>query len=442
MALRSPLYYTDSGNLKEMSLIELNDIYAQGKKAFLANPAVELTVVSSGGNLGNLSETHVIASAVRNNNRRFSDNTGSLGNISTTTVNYSRIEQTVHTPVAGDGTDPFDLSVLKATLGTNWPVYHRYSNPGGGFAAGGDSNDSSEFVPFTSQDFIDTFAKPILKQVAGQQMATFEPLYLIHDSAVFGNTRYSRVSGTPVYTDNTANISAFNAGNLPEARTQNTAIKNYYLYKLNPNRTGQQFVFDSSGQASPTGYRDSAYQRPVLGTGFTMNVEKIPGSSYVVTIRTGGSGYVVSDNFIVTGEKMGGTSPENDVHVYVDSVDVGTGVIRSLLPHPFNNGIGNQPRNPMTHDDSGNLQSMTRNNFESMLQAACKSVAINEPGFKVRFEYGAGQQCGTSMLDHRLTGATQARRDQQLQDNYRSQRVPTGGTLTHVKTHYLGVKVT
>ena len=173
-----------------------------------------------------------------------------------------------------------------------------------------------------------------------------------------------------------------------------------------------------------------------------MNVEKIPGSSYVVTIRTGGSGYVVSDNFIVTGEKMGGTSPENDVHVYVDSVDVGTGVIRSLLPHPFNHGIGNQPRNPMTHDDSGNLQSMTRNNFEAMLQAACKSVAINEPGFKVRFEYGAGQQCGTTMKDHRLTGATQTRRDQQLGDNYRSQRVPTGGTLTEVKTHYLGVKVT
>jgi phage terminase large subunit-like protein len=81
MAVRSPLYYTDSGNLKEMSLLELNDIYAQGKKAFLANPAVELTVVGSGGNLGNLSETHVIASAVRNNNRRFSNNDGSLGNI-------------------------------------------------------------------------------------------------------------------------------------------------------------------------------------------------------------------------------------------------------------------------------------------------------------------------------------------------------------------------
>lgn len=442
MAVRSPLYYTDSGNLKEFSLIELNDIYAQGKKAFLSNAAVELTVQGSGGNLGNLSETHVIASAARNNNRRFSNNNGSLGNISTTTVNYSRINQTVHTPVAGDGTDPFDLSVLKATLGTNWPVYHRYSNPGGGYAAGGDSQDSSEFIPFTSQDFLDTFAKPILQQVAGQQMATFEPLYIIHDAATIGNPRYSLVSGTPVYTDNTANIAAFGSGNLPESRTQNVAVNNYYLYKLNPNRTGQQFVFDSSGQASPTGYRDSAYNRPVLGTGFTMNVEKRPGSSYVVTIRTGGSGYVVSDNFIVTGEKMGGTSPENDVHVYVDSVDVGTGVIRSLLPHPFNNGIGNQPRNPMTHDDSGNLQSMTRNNFESLLQSACKSLAFNEPGFKVRFQYNSGQQCGTAMIDTRLTGATQSRRNQQLGDNYRSQRVPTGGTATQVKTHYLGVKIT
>ena len=47
--------------------VELNDIYAAAKKSFLANPAVQLTVQGSGGNLGNLSETHVIASAVTNN---------------------------------------------------------------------------------------------------------------------------------------------------------------------------------------------------------------------------------------------------------------------------------------------------------------------------------------------------------------------------------------
>jgi len=78
MAVRSPLYYTDSGNLKEFNIIELNDIYAAAKKSFLANPAVQLTVQGSGGNLGNLSETHVIASAVTNNSRRFSNNNGSL----------------------------------------------------------------------------------------------------------------------------------------------------------------------------------------------------------------------------------------------------------------------------------------------------------------------------------------------------------------------------
>ena len=441
MAVRSPLYYTDSGNLKEMSLIELKDIYAQGKKNFLSSPAVELTVVGSGGNLGNLSETHVIASAVRNNNRRFSNNTNSLGNISTTTVNYSRIEQTITNPTPGAGANPFDLTVLKNQLGTNWPVYHRYSNAGGGYRAGGDSQDSSEFIPFTSQDFLDTFAKPIMQEIAGQNMVTFEPLYLIHDSAVIGNARYSRVSGTPIYTDNTANIAAFGSGNLPETRTQNVAVNNYYLYKLNPNRTGQQFVFDSSGQASPTGYRDSAYNRAVTGTGFKMGVEKRPGSSYVTTVNTRGTGYLVSDNFIITGEKLGGTSPVNDVHVYVDAID-SFGGVTNLLPHPFNNGIGNQPRNPMTHDDSGNLQSMTRVNFETMLNFATKSLAFNEPGFKVRFEYNSGQQCGTTMRDTRLTGATQVRRNQQLGDNYRSQRVPTGGTATEVKTHYLGVKIT
>ena len=440
MAVRSPLYYTDSGNLKEMSLVELKDIYAQGKKNFLSSPAVELTVQGSGGNLGNLSETHVIASAVRNNNRRFSNNNGSLGNISTATVNYSRIEQTITNPTPGGGANPFDLTVLKNQLGTNWPVYHRYSNAGGGFRAGGDSQDSSEFIPFTSQDFLDTFAKPIMQEVAGQNMVTFEPLYLIHDSAVIGNARYSRVSGTPIYTDNTANIAAFTSGDLPESRTQNVAVNNYYLYKLNANRTGQQFIFDSSGQASATGYRDSAYNRVVAGTGFKLGVEKIPGSNYATSINAAGTGYLVSDNFIVTGEKLGGTSPTNDCAVYVDAID-SFGGITSLLP-TVKMGIGNQPRNPMTHDDSGNLQSMTRVNFETMLNFATKSLAFNEPGFKVRFQYNSGQQCGTTMRDTRLTGATQVRRDQQLGDNYRSQRVPTGGTATEVKTHYLGVKIT
>jgi hypothetical protein len=71
-----------------------------------------------------------------------------------------------------------------------------------------------------------------------------------------------------------------------------------------------------------------------------------------------------------------------------------------------------------------------------------KALAFNTQGFQVRFQYNSGTQCGSSMLDTRLTGASQVRRDQQLQDNYRSQRVPTGGTATHVKTHYLGVKIT
>lgn len=441
MAVRSPLYYTDSGNLKEFNIIELNDIYAAAKKSFLANPAVQLTVQGSGGNLGNLSETHVIASAVTNNVRRFSNNDGSLGNISTTTVNYSRIEQTVTNPTAGQGSNPFDLTFLKNQLGTNWPVYHRFSNPSGGQKAGGDNQDSSEFIPFTSQDFLDTFAKPVLQQIAGQNMSTFEPLYIIHDATTIGNPRYSLVSGTPVYTDNTANISAFNSGGLPEPQTQNVVVNNYYLYKLNTNRSGQQFVFDGTGQASPTGYRDSAYNRAVIGTGFKMGVEKIPGSSYAVSVNTAGTGYLVSDNFIITGEKLGGSSPVNDVHVFVDAID-SFGGVTNLLPHATNNGIGNQYRQPVTHTQNGDLQVMTKTNFETMINYAMKALAFNTQGFKVRFQYNSGTQCGSSMLDTRLTGATQIRRDVQQADNYRSQRVPTGGTATHVKTHYLGVKIT
>ena len=70
MALRRPLYYTDSGNIKEMNDIELGDLHAEAKKFYLNNPPVQLTVVNSGGNLGSISQSMMIASANQSNRKR------------------------------------------------------------------------------------------------------------------------------------------------------------------------------------------------------------------------------------------------------------------------------------------------------------------------------------------------------------------------------------
>ena len=51
MAVRSPLK-NDSGNVKEMTSAEVDQIVDQVVYQYSQNPSVSLSVVSSGGNLG------------------------------------------------------------------------------------------------------------------------------------------------------------------------------------------------------------------------------------------------------------------------------------------------------------------------------------------------------------------------------------------------------
>lgn len=422
MALRRPLYYTDSGNIKEMNDLELADVHAEAKKFYLNNPPVQLTVVNSGGNLGGISQSQVIAGAATNNKKSIANN--SPGNISVQTISYARINQTKAAPPFGANGN-FDLTTLKNNLGTNWPVYY---------------NDSGNFEPFTDSDFLDTFANPVLQQLGA---ANNDPLYVIGESAGVVSSRYTKVSNTPVYTDLIANLSAYSSGNLPETRTQSVTVQNWYLWKLKSGRTGQVFT--------NVAYRDSAYNRPVLGVGFQVDLEKVPGGNYIHTIRAPGTGYVVSDNFIVTGDKLGGKTPENDWAYYVDAVDV-NGEVLSLLPNPLKNGVGNFYRQPLTHTDSArspigvHLRSMKKTDLETMVNSALTHQATTQRGQQIEFNWNKGAQVGTTIIDTRYTSPTSVRRNQSPPqstgtDNYRSQRVPTGGVLDTVATHYLGVRI-
>ena len=422
MTLRRPLYYTDSGNIKEMNDLELADVHAEAKKFYLNNPPVQLTVVNSGGNLGGISQSQVVAGAATNNKRRISNN--SPGGITVDTIKYSRINQTKATPPFGANGN-FDLTTLKNNLGTNWPVYY---------------NDSGNFEPFTDSDFLDTFANPVLQELG---IANNDPLYVIGESAGVVSGRYTKVSNTPVYSDLIANITAYNQGNLPETVRQSVTVENWYLWKLRSNRTGQVFI--------NVDYRDSAFNRPVLGVGFQLDLEKVPGGNYIHTIRSRGTGYVVSDNFIVEGTKLGGKSPENDFAYYVDAIDAFGGVT-SLLPNTLKNGIGNFYRQPLTHTDSAlapigvHLRSMKKTDLETMINTAMTHQATTQRGQQIEFKWNKGAQVGTTITDSRLTNPTETQRDQSPpqstgNDNYRSQRVPTGGTQQIVATHYLGVRI-
>jgi len=409
MTVRSPLYYTDSGNFQEYSLVELNDIYAAVKRQFLASPSVVLNVVASGGNLGNISETQVIASPARSNNRSFGNNTGTLGNISTGTVQYSRINQVLTPPAQSFNVQSFKTGAF----GTNPPIY---------------MNDSGNFEPFNDSDFIDTFVKPAVNSFAS---AASDPLYQIAGAVT--PTGYSRVSNTPIYVDNNANISAYGSGALPEARTQGTVINNYYL------------VRKSSGGVNNI-RSDVTYQIVNLqgvGTGLKVDVSKI-GTTYNLIINDGGQNYQAADSFKILGTELGGSTPDNDINFLVNGVD------SANAPQPFavtalitsGTPVAKEYHVPVTHTNSGDFKVMPKSTFDNMIQLAAKDVSTSTPGYTITYDFNTGQQVGTAMIDTRLLNPTQTRRNYQTGDTYYSQRVPTGGTQTQVNSHYLGVTIT
>jgi len=409
MTFRTPFYYTDSGNFQEYSVNTLNDIYASVKRIFLTNPSVTLSVVPTGGNLGSISETQVIASPARSNSRNFGNNTGTLGNISTLTTYYDRINQTVNAP----GTPYTGAAFKSGAYPTNQPLF---------------LNDSGHFEPFNDSDFLDTFVKPAVLQATNPAV---DPLYLIHDSAA-GYTDYSLVSSTPVYSDNNADIAAYGSGALPETNPTPISITNYYLYRKNQNLISNVW--------SNVPYRDSNYSGPVVGTGFQLDVKKY-NNTYVPIIGAAGQNYTYSDNFIVLGTDLGGETPQHDLAVYVDSIGP-TGDVRNIRFNTLYPNRANDYFVPVTHTDSGDFQTMKRSIFEQMLNGGANYLAADSNlGFKIEFDWNTGAQVGTAMVDTRLLSPTQTRRDYQTGDTYYSQRVPTGGTQTVITTHYLGVRV-
>ena len=70
MAIRAPLYYS-AGNLKEMTSAEVNEIISQTIYQYSLAPSVSLSVVSSGGNVGSITDTRQQAGAMSTHNSSF-----------------------------------------------------------------------------------------------------------------------------------------------------------------------------------------------------------------------------------------------------------------------------------------------------------------------------------------------------------------------------------
>jgi hypothetical protein len=198
MAVVRPLILTGSNDLIEMTDAQRNAVKDRCRYLYGANPSVTLSRVSSGGNLGTISDTRKQAGASTTHVSSFQ----SAGAISTVTVNYATVtESTVNTTASAD------------TNNIAFPIYY----------------DGASIKTMSLQDMYDTF---IFDAIDTTLSAVGQPgTYRIHTGTSLSG--YSAVSSSVVFSDTRANSGAYTAGGIAETQDQPTTITNYYLLQAN-----------------------------------------------------------------------------------------------------------------------------------------------------------------------------------------------------------------
>ena len=240
MAVRTPLY-NDSGNIKQMTSAMVDEIVDQVVYQYSLNPGVSLSVVSSGGSLGTLSDTRLQAGAM-SSSATATPSEATTAEPSTVTSNYSKIEQTdaTHTPTADTG--------------KLWPIYY---------------NASNQIQAMSITDVKDTFLHPAIDLLVSgstgtQQGGTYQ---ISTSTSVSGSTL---VSSTAVFSDTRADTSLYTAGGIPETLDQPTTITNYYLHKITGSDTSYTLPFfinaDNNIQIYPEATFESLLQEWIRHT--------------------------------------------------------------------------------------------------------------------------------------------------------------------------------
>jgi len=215
MAVRTPLK-NDSGNVKEMSSAEVNQIVDQIVYQYSLNPSVALSVVGSGGSLGTISDTRLQAGAASTSTTAFPSE-ATTAEPSTVTVNYSKIDSST-------------ASVTPTTdTGKTWPVYY---------------NASGHIQSMSLQDVKDTFLHPAIDLLTAattttQQAGTY---FISTTSSVAGATEVSG-SATPIFLDTRADTTLYTAGGIGETLDQPTTITSFYLQRVDGSDTSYTVPF-------------------------------------------------------------------------------------------------------------------------------------------------------------------------------------------------------
>ena len=204
MAVRSPLK-NDSGNLKEMSSAEVDQVVDQIIYQYSLNPGVTLSVVGSGGNLSSINDTRLEAGAVASTNTSF-PNEATTDEPGTVTVAYQRISQTIAS-----------VSPTSDT-GKLWPAYY---------------TSSGHIQAMSLQDVKDTFLHPAIDLLTSASTSTQQAgTYTLGTSTSLSGS--TLVSSTPIFVDTRADTSAYSQSTIGDHALDNpTTITSYYLHRVN-----------------------------------------------------------------------------------------------------------------------------------------------------------------------------------------------------------------
>ena len=262
MAVRTPLK-NDSGNLKQMTSAEVNQIVDQIVYQYSLNPSVALSVVSSGGNLGTITDTRLQAGAASTSTTAFPSE-ATTAEPSVVTVSYSKINSTTAT-----------ISPTSDT-GKIWPVYY---------------NASGNIQAMSLQDVKDTFLHPAIDLLTAattttQQAGTY---FISSATSVSGSTR---VSATPVFSDTRANTSLYTDSGIPETLDQPTTITNYYLYSVNGSDTAYTIPFFINASNNLQEYTAATFESLVQGWIRYTAASSTDGYKITYNLGTSGSGNV------------------------------------------------------------------------------------------------------------------------------------------------------
>lgn len=197
MAFRRPLYYTN-GNLQEITDSAISDIRTQLYWQYISSPAVSLSVVGSGGNLGTYYDTRLQAGSYLSYVDRFPYES-ETAEPSVNTYGYSRINENY-----ASVSQPADTNSVA------FPLYY----------------DGSNLRAMSYQDLLDTFVYPTVDSLVGSDV-----VYTVSTSSSVGG--YTLLSGTPIFSDTRANPGNYQYYEIPEVLDQPFTVADYYLHRRN-----------------------------------------------------------------------------------------------------------------------------------------------------------------------------------------------------------------